>query len=295
MKIIRITKFSLISSAIILLATSFYSKPDIHLGGCYSDTYVDIASVDDYKIVTMSRENDRVKAKYFAARDFDGKSVYERYQVWKRNNPGVILLSSGTYTDNYFNPQGLTIDNGVVVNQNLIRDKMDALVIVYATGGIAVTDLRQGDLSVNGIPRRLNIRNSPYDLDDFIEWAKVQEATIFQTHLLVYKNEIKVNPANSSREKRERRFLAVGKGEDGKIVHMIIHNTVHKTLYEGTKSTLDFLNRQRDMENIIFMINLDTGAQDAFVLNNPDCTINNSIRGTIDPSKAVNLLAYYFK
>ena len=216
MKIIRITKFSLISSAIILLATSFYSKPDIHLGGCYSDTYVDIASVDDYKIVTMSRENDRVKAKYFAARDFDGKSVYERYQVWKRNNPGVILLSSGTYTDNYFNPQGLTIDNGVVVNQNLIRDKMDALVIVYATGGIAVTDLRQGDLSVNGIPRRLNIRNSPYDLDDFIEWAKVQEATIFQTHLLVYKNEIKVNPANSSREKRERRFLAVGKGEDGK-------------------------------------------------------------------------------
>ena len=76
---------------------------------------------------------------------------------------------------------------------------------------------------------------------------------------------------------------------------MIIHNTVHKTLYEGTKSTLDFLNRQRDMENIIFMINLDTGAQDAFVLNNPDCTINNSIRGTIDPSKAVNLLAYYFK
>jgi hypothetical protein len=289
------TKLFVFSFFVLITASSFFSKPIASSAGCYSSDYVDIASVDDYRIVTMSRENDRVKAKYFAARDFDGKSVYERFNIWKRNNPNVILLSSGTYTDNYFNPQGLTIDNGVVVNQNLIGDKMDALVIVYATGGIAVTDLRQGDLSVNGIQRKLNIRNSPYDLDDFIEWSKEQDATVFQTHLLVYKNEIKVNPANSSREKRERRFLAVGKDENGKIVHMIIHNTVHKTLYEGTKATLDFLRMQRDMENIIFMINLDTGAQDAFVLNNPDCSINSSIRGTIDPSKAVNLLAYYFK
>lgn len=289
------TKLFVFSFFVLITASSFFSKPITSSAGCYSSDYVDIASVDDYRIVTMSRENDRVKAKYFAARDFDGKSVYERFNIWKRNNPNVILLSSGTYTDNYFNPQGLTIDNGVVVNQNLIGDKMDALVIVYATGGIAVTDLRQGDLTVNGIQRKLNIRNSPYDLDDFIEWSKEQDATVFQTHLLVYKNEIKVNSSNSSREKRERRFLAVGKDENGKIVHMIIHNTVHKTLYEGTKATLDFLRMQRDMENIIFMINLDTGAQDAFVLNNPDCSINSSIRGTIDPSKAVNLLAYYFK
>ena len=43
------------------------------------------------------------------------------------------------------------------------------------------------------------------------------------------------------------------------------------------------------------MINLDTGAQDVFELYNSDCTLNGSIKGQLDPRRAVNLLTYYFK
>ena len=73
-----------------------------------------------------------------------------------------------------------------------------------------------------------------------------------------------------------------------------MHNPVHTTLYEGSRKVLQFLQEYKEME-VIFMINLDTGAQDVFELYNPDCTINATIRGQLKPSEAVNLLVYYFK
>lgn len=283
--------------AFLMVLTSF-KLLNPHEQECYSSDYVEISDVnylnDTYTTVTMSRDGERVKAKYFAALDGNGNNVYDRFKEWKEINPNVILLSSGTYMDDNENPIGLTIDNGVIVNQNLIYDKMDALAIVYATGGIAVTNLKDGDLKVSGINRTLNLRNSGNDLDDFIDWAQSQNATIFQTHLLAYKNQIKVDPTNSSNASRERRFLAVGKDRSGKIVHEIIHYPTYSTLYDGTRKVLGFLNNYEHLD-IIFMINLDTGAQDVFELRNSDCTINSTIKGQVKPQDAVNLLTYYFK
>lgn len=276
--------------------TSFKTQDTFQ--GCYSPDYVEITKVDykndQYTVVTMRREGEHVKAKYFAAKDYNGNSVYDRFQEWEKTNPNVILLSSGTYIDGNNNLQGLTIDNGIVVNQSLIKDRMDALVIVYATGGIVVSNLKDGDLKVNGINRMLNLRKSTTDLDDFIEWAQEQEATVFQTHLLVYRNQIKVNPANSKPDPRERRFLAVGVDENGKVIHAIIHCPTYSSIYDGTYKVLDFLNNFKNL-TVTFMINLDTGAQDVFELHNSDCTTNASIKGQMEPYKAVNLLTYYFK
>ncbi|MFZ4473970.1 MAG: hypothetical protein ACOYPR_02175 [Saprospiraceae bacterium] len=284
--------------SLFFVTSSFLSVPEPAIDGCYSSDYVEISNVkhknESYSMVTMRRDGGRVNAKYFAAKDFNGKSVHSRYLEWKKYNPSVVLLSSGTYFDNKNDPQGLTIDNGVVVNQSLIYDKMDALTIVYATGGIVVSDLQTGDLSVDGISRKLNIRNNAADLDDFIEWAKKEEATVFQTHLLVFKNQLKVKYGTSSNASRERRFLAVGKDESGKILHVIVHNSSNTTLYNGSNKVLQFLQEFKEME-VIFMINLDTGAQDVFELYNADCTVNKTINGQLEPGRAVNLLAYYFK
>lgn len=287
-------KFWIATLFLSMVCSSF--APSLSDLECYSSDYVQISEVkygnEPYKVVTMRREGERVRAKYFAAKDYNGSSVYTRFSQWQRSNPNIILLSSGTYMDTYGNPQGLTIDNGVMVNQNLIYDKMDALVIVYASGGIAVSDLKMGDLSVKGIPRKLNLRNSGNDLDDFIEWAKLEEATVFQTHLLIYKNQIKIDQRTASSDSRERRFLAVGKDETGKYIHVIVHTPINSTIYDGTKKVLDFLH-YRDMD-VTFMINLDTGRQDAFELHDPNCSINPTIKGQIHPRDAVNLLAYYF-
>lgn len=290
MKILLLLSFS------ILLFSSFSTNNASLISNCYSSEYVYISDVKyegrDYKMVVMRRENDRIKAKYFAAKD-RGLSVYERYLEWKKYNPNIVLISSGTYYDSYKNPQGLTIDNGVIVNQNLIKDRMDALVIVYATGGIAVSNLRDGDLKVEGINRNLNLRRSVTDLVDFIEWSKEKEATVFQTHLLVFKNQIKIDFNTSSGTSRERRFLAVGK-ENGQIVHAIIHHSDYTTIYEGTRRVFEFLREFRNMD-VAFMINLDTGAQDVFELYNSNCSLNSTIKGQMSVSEAVNMLVYHFK
>ena len=292
MKIIRV--FSLLC----LIFSSFNVK--LISQQCYSQDLVEISGVtfkqEKYYVITMLREGERIKAKYFAAQDFNGNNVYSRYLEWKKYNPNVVLFSSGTYMDDRGNPQGLTIDNGTIVNQTLIYNKMDALVVVYASGGIAVSNLKDGDLriNINGTNRILDIRKNPNDLDDFIEWAASQRATVFQTHLLVYKNQLKIDSYTSKKDERERRFLAVGKNEDGKVVHSIVHCPQYSSLYEGSKKVLDFLSTAKHLD-ITFMINLDNGAQDVFELYNSNCTLNGSIKGQLDPRRAVNLLTYYFK
>lgn len=269
---------------------------------CYDPDLVQISNVtyknEAYYVIQMYRDGGHVRAKYFAAQDFNGNNVYNRYANWSNRQGNIILVSSGTYMDNKRVPVGLTIDNGIPVNETLVNDKMDALTIVYATGGIVVSNLKDGDLSVNGsgiaAGRKLNLRKSATDMQDFIDWARDQEATVFQTHLLVYKNQLTISSQNSSSASRERRFLAVGKDESGKVVHLIVHCPVYSSLYDGSKKVLEFLNKYKSVD-VTFMINLDTGAQDVFELYNSDCSKNTLIKGATAVKDAVNLLAYYYE
>lgn len=285
--------------AFFLITAFFIPIKNLNTGPCYDPEYVEISNVtynnNRFTVVMMKRDGDRIKAKYFAARDNYGNSVYTRYLEWKKRHSNIVLVSSGTYMDNDFKPQGLTIDNGIPVNESIIYKKMDALAIVSATGGIIVSDLNAADLTLRELPnRKLDLRNSATDLEDFIDWAKGQEATVFQTHLLVYKDKLRIDPYSSSPTKRERRFLAIGRDEDGKIVHLLIHNPGNSSLYEGASMILKFLNDYKDIE-VIFLINLDTGYQDVFELYNSNCTVNSTIRGREPMTKGVNLLLYYFQ
>ncbi len=287
----------LIKMSVLFIAIICFLNVQVKAQKCYSDDYVEISSVksrsDTYDIVTMKRSGKRVKAKYFAANDYNGNSVYQRYLNWKKSNPNVILLSSGTYMDNNDEPVGLTIDNGIMVNETLIYDMMDALVIIYATGGIAVSNLEDGNLKLSGSNKLLDIRNSLNDLHYFKQWAKENDATVFQTHLLVFDDELKIDRRTSSSSSRERRFLAVGQNEYGEIVHTIVYNPEYTSLYNGSKKVKEFLNDFKEIE-VIFMINLDTGKQDVFQLYNSDCSKNRSMQGRVNPPYAINLLAYYF-
>ena len=268
----------------------------------YENDYVEISTVtyknEKYSSVLLSRKDDHVKAKYFAAKDEFGNNVYSRFEKWKLKNPNTILLSSGTYFDGQSGeekPVGLTIDNGEPVNEALENDKMDALVIVYATGGIVATNLKDGDLAVGSNPnKKYNLRGNAWHKQEFMEWAKEHDATVFQTHLLVYKNVLKV-ASNSSQTQRERRFLAVGKDDEGNYKHIIVNcKNQTLTLYQGAKNALDYLNNFENI-TVTFLVNLDTGAQNVYQLYNKDGSINYNIKGTEDPRIAKNLLVYYYE
>ncbi len=270
----------------------------------YDDEYVQISTVkhggSEYKVVYMQRgaSGKRIKAKYFAAKDFNGRKVPARYKSWAANK-NIICVTSGTYMDDCdagsAKPVGLTVDNGVLVNKKM--ESFDGLVIVYATGGIVATNLENKDLKVQGgniSGTKLDIAGNNYHRTQFIKWCKSQEATVFQTHLLVYKDQIKVSSSNSSSSKRERRFLAVGYDDDGELIHCIVHAPENATLYKATKKVLNFLNEFKEME-VTYMVNLDTGCQNIFDLYDKYGRLSSVVKGTTSVSNAANLLVYYYE
>lgn len=303
-RVIFIFLFLIFCSSLKLLSTNRATSQ------CYDANYVELSASnyknEQYTVIMLNKAGQRIKTKYFAAPD-NGKSVFKRYIDWSARIKNIILVSSGTYMDQCDNaelakPVGLTIDNGIPVTRTLIEKKMDALAIVYSAGGsgggIVVTNLADGDLMLKGSgvdeKRKFNLRKSDDDLDDFMEWAEAQEATVFQTHLLVYNNILKISATNSNTAKRERRFLAAGKDSDGQQYNIILNCPASSSLYDASKKALEFLNKFKEI-NVSFMINLDTGCQNVIELRNSNCSVNTAVTGTQAVNNAVNLLAFYFQ
>jgi hypothetical protein len=256
---------------------------------------------DEFQIVKLNRKGKRIKAKYFAAKDpYTNQNVYERFYNWKRSK-NIIAYSSGTYMDQYGKPEGLTIDNGIVVNKS--KKDWDGLAIVYADGGIAVSNIKEGNLTItyssNNSKQSIDLKNQ-FQFEQFIKWAEAEEATVFQTHLLAFNNELKIKDPSFSncsqcKNKRERRFLAAVKDENGDVSHILINNlNLENTLYQGALKTLDYLKEFAELE-VIFLINLDTGYQDVFQFYNSDGTFHTKLKGKAPINQAVNLLVYYYQ
>lgn len=241
--------------------------------------------------VWIARKGKKVNAKYFAYKQ-DGKSIYERFRAWKEDK-NIVLACSGAYTYSKSNeyPTGITVDNGNVVNRN-IRDDMDALVIVYATGGIVVSDLDNGDLNVSSLGRKLDLRDRT-DKYDFLDWAEEKDATVFQSHLLAYKNELRIG-TNSDRDRAHRRILTLAINSSGEVYHIVYNIKKSVRLYDISGAILKSL-KKRDY-NVVAMVNLDTGAYDIIEVYDERNNVVRAIKGDPDFSvrKATNLVTYYY-
>jgi len=269
----------------------------------YVSAYPVTQGGESYRIIELSRKDKRVNAKYFAY-EKNGKSIAQRYTEFKKSH-NVILFTSGTYMTDHNSanakPVGLTIDDGAVVNNKL--SGMDGLVIVYATGGIVVSNIEDKDLTLGGLPGKIDLNNGQH-MPRFRDWAEDKKATVFQTHLLAYKNELKfkLNKENyrktsAGKQLRERRFLAICKTKSGEVKHLIIHKgdkSKGENLYDASEKVLNFLKYRKQFE-VIALLNLDPGSQDVFQYYNNDGKENPIIKGEVGIDNARNLLVYYFE
>ena len=269
----------------------------------YDSKYVEISNTtyqgSKYNVIWMKRgeSNKKISAKYFSNQTAS-KTVHQRFQSWA-NNKKVICYSSGTYMDALRKTSstgliGFAVDHGVIQNRNVKMDGLDALVIVYQTGGVVCSDLTKKNLKIPSINygAPLDLRGNAFHRTKIIEWAKKENATIFQTHLLAMDTKLMV-ASNGSSTLASRRFLAVVNDEDGKLVHAIIHDSNASSLYKASKKIHDYLVDEKEVSKIHWMINLDTGAQDVFGLYNPDGTKNPMIEGRESITNSRNLLVYY--
>ena len=272
----------------------------------YNSDYVQISSVshegEEYKVIYMKRKDYRVRAKYFAYK-LGGNNVYYRYNDWKTSKD-VIMLSSGTYMDSEqdeygtksWNLVGLTIDQGKIVNEKIERGRMEGLVIVYPHGGIDVFNISDGNFKLkdNNGERSFNLLT--YNgLTYFKKWAVQMRATVFQTHLLAWNNELNFKTNYYTKpNKRERRFLAIGESYKGEKIHCIIHKPEFQSLYESSNKVLNFLRKRKRMK-VLALLNLDTGMQDVCEVYTKSGALNNMIKGHTNIQNAQNLLVYYFQ
>jgi len=276
-----------------LLCASDSTAHQINERSGYDEDLVEVVSVaGQYDAVFMSRNGDHIKAKYFAAKD-GNKSIEDRYNEWSKGR-NVIMYTSGTYMDNSQNPVGLTIDNGVTVNNTL--EKFDGLVIVYATGGVVATNLKNKDLKMkcNGTNQNFDLTDA-FQKNDFIKCAADVQATVFQTHLLVYGDKV-LGGNNGSRAVRERRFLAVCKNSStNEIKHVIVNtpSSAAASVIDASRKVYDMI-KKFGAGDIIFMVNLDTGMQDVFKLYDSD-GVSVKMKGTLDLNVTSNLLVYYYE
>jgi hypothetical protein len=281
----------------LLSLSSIYGQFDSDL----VETSVLSINAEQYGYVKMSLAGQRVKVKYFASKEGYNQTVYERFTEWSRNK-NIIAISSGTYMDGWnlavAKPVGLCIDNGITVNRAIDLTRLDGLTVVYPSGGgggVAVSNLKDGNLTVQGVTGQLNLRNA-FDLQRFINWAETNKATVFQSHLFVFKNQIILKPNLASTNQAQRRFLAVGTNSNGQIFHYLINLTSANSIYEATEKAFRFLTKNEEL-NVTFMINLDTGGHNNFRVYKSDGKFDtrNVFIGTTSLKEAANLLVYYFE
>ena len=271
-----------------------YENYDTRLSKAYSDTFNGKA----YNIIEIQRvksnETLKVKTKYFAAANLYGESVYERYLNWALGKK-IIVASVGSYVNEMYLPVGLTVDNGVIINRTL-SSEFDGLVIVYAKGGVVVSNIADGNLSIkcDGVDRKYDIRK-PLDREEFLECAQQVEATFFQTHLLVYQNQMKINYKDAPPFNRrcERRVLAICRNNSDSITHFFVSTEIAMNLFDASQNIFDYLIQRRGVKEVIGMVNLDTGIGDTFQMFNPDGTLSEFMKGRRDLKLASSLLVYY--
>lgn len=237
--------------------------------------------------IYLNRQSKKLKAKYFACGQ-SGQTVYERYLGWASNKK-IAAVFSGAYTtgQDYTIPMGLTIDAGMVINRQ-IDNTMDALVIVEQTGGIRIYDLDAGaNLFLVSANTSVDPRSANGKLQLF-DWAANEEATIFQTNLLVYKNTLKMGDVSDS---AERRILAICE-KNGNVEHILFNIEKSKSLTEIARYQYDFLRSKG--YSVIGMINMDTGMMNAFEMFNHTGS-RLPFQGKTDIKSVSNLVVYYYE
>ena len=228
----------------------------------------------------------RIKAKYFAS-----GNAYEKFSNW-RDGKNIILVSSGAYSSglNGSNsiPVGICVDNGVIVNR-AIEHKMEGLVIVEAVGGVRVSDVEKGNLYLGSLGKRVNPIKDKLVL---LNWGRAESATIFQTHLLAYDNELRTYD-NGPKQRASRGILALVIDKDGNVMHILFEIDRQVSLYNAAKDVLKTLTKRK--LDVVGLMNLDRGAYDIMSVFNDNNRSLSFMNGSVPVSSATNLLVYYYE
>jgi len=224
-----------------------------------------------------------IDAHYFVIGD-----IVSKYEQQKKYN-FLILVSSGGFNNILEQPDGLTIEDGTIIN-TVISQYRHGLVMLNK-GGINVLNLKNNHFVLPSGKSINNPLTTAKAYAELIKWAKEEKATLFQTQLLCYQDSLLITIEKAKRELRERRLLAICTDKKSNRNYYVIFN-IHKPSYlaEITMEVFSILSRNNN--KIEAILNLDTGAYDILELRDKNNHAVGHIKGTVDIHKAINLITF---
>lgn len=227
-----------------------------------------------------------VKVAYFAS-----GQAYNRYSAFAKNvgNSDCILATTGGFTNAQKQPEGLTIDNGKMVNA-VLKPERHALVMIEKDGTMRVENLKKGFL-LPSTQRQIDPLSSLRDYSALIAWAKSSSATLFQTQLLAHNNQALIEISKAPNQLRERRLLVVISDANGALHNVIFSINVNKNLAVITEEIFEVMKlRSKKIEAIL---NLDVGSYNILRVMDAAGKEVGALRGPISIYKATNLVVFY--
>ncbi|GAK61317.1 uncharacterized protein U27_01217 [Candidatus Vecturithrix granuli] len=222
-------------------------------------------------------------------------NVTPKFRQWAtRSNKTVILATTGGFTNIHNKPEGLTVDAGTIVNAVLMPDR-DGLVIVHDSGGISVINLKRDTIKLSLNPQEvLTIENPLHSLiaySKLLDWCRQRKATLFQTQLLAFSDQLLIDASKAKGQLRERRLLALIRDhKTADLHHVIIDLPTPHNLAVITKDIFDLL--QSRGKKVEALLNLDVGSYNILEVYDHRGNALSSPKGPVPLNNATNLIVY---
>lgn len=238
--------------------------------------------------VWLRRPN--IKATYFAY-----QNVSSKFRTWaQRNSKQVVLAMTGGFTNTLGQPEGLTVEGGNIVNAVLMPDR-HGLIIVHDSGGISVVNLRSSTIKLPmSATEVLEIKNPLQSLiaySQLLDWCKKYKATLFQTQLLAFSDQLMIDVGKAKSQLRERRILTLVRDKNtGELHHIVFDITASYNLAMITQDIFDLcVSRGKKIEAIL---NLDVGSYNILNVFDTRGNLLSCPQGPVSISNATNLIVY---
>ncbi len=229
------------------------------------------------------RHGDR-HAHYFAEGD-----VAAQLESLKRSSE-VMVATAGGFTNYLKQPEGLTVDEGRVVN-SVVQPDRDGLLMLTREFGVTALSLKDASLL---LPDGLAIENPLRSLTAYaqlIDWCRLHRATLFQTQLVVYHDQLLIDPDKAVKRFRERRLLALTTDlESGASYHVLFNVTEPHMLAVLSAEVRAMLHERH--QRIEALLNLDVGLYDILTVLDDRGVALEDVRGKSDSRIANSLIVY---
>ena len=182
-----------------------------------------------------------------------------------------------------------------VIHRHVSVPDRHGLVIVEESGGIRVINLQRDRIQLPIGPQRTEEIGNPFShlkaYSRLLAWCRERRATVFQTQLLLYGDELLIDPDKVKHQMRERRMLALVRNKSTGTAHHVVFDITKSVRLDEPAMKLQELLSFRRMK-VEALLNLDVGSYNILEVFDSQRRLLREPQGPVSVDRATNVLVY---